>query len=309
MEEHIINTNSARIKKISLLVGFFFLINFIVTYFLHFTIIASTCMTVQQVQTDSRCLYIANNQVYQKDSRSNPHHGHPCGTDVTSILPSSHHQTPASYLLPNLIANICPATTLTPTPTSMTPSPTGNPGGMSFPIIVFLHSIYNAGDNVNPTSGGNKNPVHTRRNVTLKILNSSNVVAATAQGNVTYNAGTGNFTGTIPIPLLPPGQYTVIIATGSYLAKLVPGFQQLNGPRTMLLPAVYLVAGDINNDGQIDIGDYNTLIGCFGSKQNTSSCTAPPTPLTPGADLNDDGHVDGIDYNVFLRELSIQKGG
>ncbi len=85
-------------------------------------------MTIAQVQADSRCLYIWGSQVYQKGDRSNPHYGHPCGTDVTSIIPASHVGNQAKYLLPNYVANICPAATSTPVPTSTpTPKPTFTP--------------------------------------------------------------------------------------------------------------------------------------------------------------------------------------
>lgn len=84
-------------------------------------------MTIAQVTSDSRCLYIVANQVYQKGSRDAPHQGHPCGTDVTAILPASHVNDKAGRLLPNYIANVCAAATPTPTPkptATPTPKPT-----------------------------------------------------------------------------------------------------------------------------------------------------------------------------------------
>ncbi len=56
--------------------------------------------------------------------------------------------------------------------------------------------------------------------------------------------------------------------------------------------------GDVNNDGTIDILDYNILISCYGEHADTADCSNKAA-----ADLNNDGVVDGIDYNIFLRAL------
>jgi hypothetical protein len=94
-----------------------------------------------------------------------------------------------------------------------------------------------------------------------------------------------------------------------FLPRQVPGIITITQGQTTILPLTALVAGNTNNDTQLDITDYNMLISCFGGKYTASSCLAPNTPLSPGADLNDDGVVDGGDYNLFLRELSVQRGG
>lgn len=110
----------------------FLLVNLITSYVIHFYILATGCMTRAQVASDSRCLYIVANGVFQKGDRSAPHQGHPCGTDVTSIIPPSHLGNPGFYLLPNNIANLCPPVTPTFTPTPQptnppTPTPTSTP--------------------------------------------------------------------------------------------------------------------------------------------------------------------------------------
>lgn len=127
-------------KKIIFIILGFFLFNIVITYILHFSIMAATCMTVQQVQADARCLYILQNQIYEKASRATPHHGHPCGTDVTSIIPAFHQNDPALYLLPNYVANVCAAPTPTPTliPTiSAAPIITPIPLLTNTPVPVF----------------------------------------------------------------------------------------------------------------------------------------------------------------------------
>ena len=66
--------------------------------------------------------------MYQKGTRSKPHKGNTCGTDVTNIIPSFHAASAAKYLDPNFVGKICTATT--------TPNPTATPiaGSTSTPI-------------------------------------------------------------------------------------------------------------------------------------------------------------------------------
>ncbi len=84
-----------------------------------------TCFTVEQVQQDSRCLYIYYNMVFEKGTRAEPHQNNPCGTDVSAILPQSHILDKAARLDPNYKGNICENTPIaSPTPE---PSPTAAP--------------------------------------------------------------------------------------------------------------------------------------------------------------------------------------
>src|SRR3989344_2407948 len=62
---------------------------------------SQTCFTRQHVSSDSRCLYILNSKVFEKGTRSKPHQGHPCGMDVTSIIPGFHLADVAKHLDPN----------------------------------------------------------------------------------------------------------------------------------------------------------------------------------------------------------------
>lgn len=125
-------TNKPSVKKVLLGYGLhiwflLFLVNVVVIYVTQYHARGQTCFTKAQVATDSRCLYILSNKVYDKGSRKSPHHGHPCGTDVTSVVPSSHRNSAASYLNPNYVGDICVAPpvvpTATPTPTAVIPSP------------------------------------------------------------------------------------------------------------------------------------------------------------------------------------------
>lgn len=87
---------------------------------------AATCFTTAQVASDSRCLYIYSGKVYEKGTKSKPHKSNPCGTDVTSIIPSFHFGNMAKYMDNNYRGDICSVGNPTATPTQ-TVVPTATP--------------------------------------------------------------------------------------------------------------------------------------------------------------------------------------
>ena len=54
--------------------------------------------------------------------------------------------------------------------------------------------------------------------------------------------------------------------------------------------------GDANNDGVVNILDFNIVVSCFGKKVTTSFCSNRQT-----ADINKDGIIDGTDYTIVLK--------
>lgn len=235
--------------------------------------------------------------------------GGPYG-DINDVGPtcSGKDRPQMAILIKHLGTNI--ATFPTPIPTvkiSQNPIPTLQSGAIMFSLTICPHGLGNCGDNANPTGQGNTNPKHPQRTITLTFLNAQSQPVGTAQGTVTYTSSSGNFQGTIS-GNIPNGQYLVKVKIDGFLPKQTPGIITVTSGQTITIPSFALVTGDINNDGQLDILDYNMLIGCFGMKQNSASCTMPPTTQSPGTDINDDGIIDGADYNLFLRELSVQKG-
>ena len=113
-------------KKVTLLLRlyellFIFLVAGSVLYVVKIYLFSQTCLARQQVQSDARCLYIFNNQVFEKGTRSSPHKGHACGADITALIPSSHRNNPVIYFDPNYKGGVCadrpiPSPTATPTP-------------------------------------------------------------------------------------------------------------------------------------------------------------------------------------------------
>lgn len=302
-------------------------------------IYSAGCMTMQQVVSDSRCLRVVNNKVYQKGSRTSLHHGHPCGIDVTSILPSFHTDSMSKYMTPNYIADLCSQPTPTtvpsptsiptvipsiiPTATSVPPSPTlfitsvptatlaptvpPAAGSTLLTVALNLHGIGNAGDNVESPGAGNQRPVRPQRIVTASLYGTTGAIVMAVQGVVTYSSSDGSFRGTLNLgTALQSGLYTVKIATQSYLKRQVSAIISITKGGTTALPVVSLTAGDTNNDNKIDAVDYNLLLDCFSDLTTARNCADQNKKLS--TDLNDDGIVNQFDYNIFIRELSVQKG-
>lgn len=95
--------------------------------FIRFKASAQECLTQSQIDADSRCLYILEGKIYSKGSKGNPHHGHTCGSDITSVIPSFHTNDANSYLLPTYVGPVC-VNVATPVPTAApTQPPTAAP--------------------------------------------------------------------------------------------------------------------------------------------------------------------------------------
>jgi dockerin type I repeat protein len=231
-----------------------------------------------------------------------------CTSTATPVPPTPTTKptaTPTPTRVPTTAPTIRPTATVAPTSIPI-PSLSVAPGDTVLSVVVGLDGIGTAGDRSDPNSGGNMSPLHQQRTITLSVFNSQNQQVVNQQGTVTYNSATGQFDGSIDVgSQITTGAYTVKIQTPQYLRGLVSGIQSLTAGQTNTLPYIALVAGDINGDNQINILDYNILMGCYSDLLPAISCTSANQLL---ADLNDDGGVNQFDYNLFLRELSNEGG-
>ena len=200
---------------------------------------------------------------------------------------------------------VCNSPTTYPTAPNLTttasPSPVTNSNNATVNFNVLLDGIGNAGDNVNPmlNSDSNKNPTHKVLSAVILIEDLANNILYKQNWNngLQYNPSTGSYQGQLSIPA-SQGSYYVWVCVASHLCSpsaspqlLLPGGRYTFNYR--------LVAGDINNDGTIDLLDYNILISCYHANlAQINSCIS--------ADLDDDGIVDEKDLNLFIRELSTQ---
>lgn len=193
-----------------------------------------------------------------------------------------------------------------------TPTDTPATGGTSASLTLVSPAI--------STSGGNTQPLHPSRLVTLKLYNIDKQQTTTVQDSVTFN-GTNAFTNqNFNLGSIPTGNYEILLYMPGNLQKVLT---QANGTNTfaiqagtaLTIPSVTLIPGDIGpipgsngqpyGDNILDISDYNVLIGCYGDNQTTSSCN---DVAKVAADLNDDGKIDAVDYNILLRSFATRDG-
>lgn len=121
--------NLSKRQLVMMSTGFVFILLFLsggIYYTIRVFTRGETCFSTAQVASDSRCLYIYNNQVFEKGTKSAPHHDIPCGTDVSSIIPNSHLIDKVGHLDPNYQGNIC-SNQPVPTAAQPTSAPTNTP--------------------------------------------------------------------------------------------------------------------------------------------------------------------------------------
>ena len=193
-----------------------------------------------------------------------------------------------------------PTPTKTPTPTpqsTSTPTPTSSPSQTSLIFgQVKFHGIGTGGDNVNPNSLGNNNPLTTTRSLTVEVYDQNGALVKSVNGNINYSASTGYFSGNIPVSGVATGNYIIKVRSHKYLRKQVSGIYNISGS-SLPIANTLLVAGDVNSDSVISILDYNILIGCYSGLLPAKDCD--PTRKF-NSDLSDDGNVNQDDYNQYL---------
>jgi hypothetical protein len=198
-----------------------------------------------------------------------------------------------------------PSPALYPTNTPM-PYNTPVPGSTTLAVQLALHGLGKGGDSVSPNGLGNTTPVHSQRTVTVDVYDVTNVMVDSESQVVTFDPTSGYFTGVISLAnSIAGGTYTVKVKTDQFLRSIVPGIQTIVSGQTNTLPKTTLITGDINNDNQLNILDYNVLMGCYSDLSPATNCAAGDQVK---ADITDDGAVNQFDYNLFLRELT-NRGG
>ncbi len=210
-------------------------------------------------------------------------------------------------VIPTPTATVAPTPTQVPTATplpTIPPEPTATPvpGATMVRVNLLMHGIGRGGDSVSANSQGNYYLQRPQRTVSMDVYDVENRLVISKLGTVLFDPSFGGFSGAIDLgTAFPTGIYTIKVKTDQYLRGLVSGIQTLTRGQTTEVPTVTLVAGDINNDNQVNIVDYNIFIGCYSDLLPPISCNDSNQIL---ADLNDDGHVNQFDYNLFIRELT-----
>lgn len=126
------------VKKYTVhLIIIFFLANTSIALLIFSMAQSEPCMNQSQIDTDARCLYVYQNEVYEMGTRLKPHKGHQCGINVDSIMPNLHFAGKILTKFNNTkVAPFCnsqPNPTNTPTQ-APTQEPTNTPTATSTPV-------------------------------------------------------------------------------------------------------------------------------------------------------------------------------
>ncbi len=194
-------------------------------------------------------------------------------------------------------ANNPPTATPTPTPTTRPndnqPTPTSTPSPTPSTADSFdLQNISFSLPGIGLSNFENNVPKNLVRTIhAILYNNSTNEIVTQTDATFAYNTSTGKFNGDITFNAPKNVAYYATIRTSSSLTKKVTASV-----------SVTLVSGDLNEDNQMTIEDYNAMISCY---KLLPSCS---NSMNTKSDLNDDGAIDIDDINIMQRAFSTGKG-
>jgi len=199
----------------------------------------------------------------------------------------------------------------TPIPESPIPQPSGTPGLTKLNLKIGIDGI---GTTTRTPIGGNQNPDHANRNLTIRMYNASNNTPADLFQNhtLTYNSQSKKFEGTLNFgDNFQSGIYNVYVEGPQVLRGQLAGSVILTRGMNKTAQTLDMITGDINkldrSNNNIDLNDYNILISCSIYSQDRSACDLNPN-YQRYADLDDNGIVDEDDFTLWLKEIANQGG-
>lgn len=191
----------------------------------------------------------------------------------------------------------------------------------SMPITVSLapnNTLLNLTVNFpNLLEGSTTNVAPQEKQVTVELYDRGNVRVYEASGILTPIAtafsGTPQtaktYTGTINLDQnITTGVYTIKVKIQKYLVRKLPKSVNIIARQTTEAPSVSLIAGDIDNNNQIDLTDFNIWLACF---EKTIQDTVNGVSCT-NTDLNEDGQLDNgavkSDYLILMKSFNSISG-
>lgn len=220
--------------------------------------------------------------------------------------------TPTSTRAPTITRTATRTVTSTHTPTA-TLTPTG---GGNVAKLVFTLKFQGVGNrqpydqkkqSIDEAQSENTDPQTKTRTIKIEIFDRQNNKITETTGNVTYDSTSGFFKGNISVNNMSTGDYLIKVKANKYLRRLIgketnQTVQHITvGNTPNELPKAKLIVGDIIDDNNLDILDYNQLKNC---RNNVASAC----PDTMTADLNDDRKTDLTDYSWLFNSFQYQYG-
>ncbi len=194
----------------------------------------------------------------------------------------------------NTVTTPVPPKTASPTiTTTITSSPaiTGSNSTANISLILTLPGIGSSSDSKN------SNPARSTRTVNVGLVNSNGAITS-SQGDVSFDSSSNSFKGTVNVPNLASGTYTVKVRLDNTLWKnLSSSITIVSGSNNPTTSTVRLVSGDLDQNNSLTIADYTNFVKCY---KSLATCTDTLHTLS---DLDDDGVVkDDLDDLTILQQ-------
>lgn len=209
-------------------------------------------------------------------------------------------QKPGFTTPPVATDNSCQTPTPTPTTTqnpTQTPVPTAAPTPVSSnSTLSFSVTLPGIG------AGGNATPKKTSLALTVEVFGANGVKIDQVTKELNYDQTSGKYNGQIPVFVPTPNPYSLYFLSDSYLT-VRQDLQLSPGITTAIAPFTFS-GGDLNNDGERNLLDWNLLLACslFTSNRNTSLCPNGSSQMQ-NADLDSNGVVDQDDITLWIDEF------
>jgi hypothetical protein len=163
-----------------------------------------------------------------------------------------------------------PTPTKTPTPTLLPPTATKFPTATLFPTATIVPGHTAIGLKLKLTAIGatprveNTTPLRPQRNVQVLVINSQNNQTASVNGVVTLDPGSGLYLGKIDLGNnFTSGVYLIKVRMDNTLWRQIPGIQNITAGTINETQTSSLISGDLNQDNEINLLDYNILLTCL----------------------------------------------
>ncbi len=195
-----------------------------------------------------------------------------------------------------------PTSTPLPGQATATPIPSTNQAKIAVTLDI-------PGLGTNKALGQNPNPIRNTRTAQIKVFDANNTLVKEVSGQVSAqdlrnaavitNISSVDFAyrGTFDLGTLS-GNHTVKARFDNSLWKTIGIANFVNG-QTATLPLSVLTTGDIDQNNELNLVDYNLIVSCYGTK----SCSQKEK-----ADLNIDGKVDELDLNILYASFAKRQG-
>lgn len=196
-----------------------------------------------------------------------------------------------------------PTYTPTPIPTSGPIPSTAIDSNSTYIKMVFgLQGIGKTGTNTRPDLiSGNSNPAKKTIDIKVKIVSTNNTQQEVS-GIAYFDSTQEKYISTIKLnKTLPTEINNLFVSVPSYLTERIDA--KILANKVNDIPTFNLSGGDIDENGERNILDWNLLNACSIFKFQNKELCPENSKLKTNADMNSDGIIDQSDITLFYQEI------